>query len=83
MAIKVADFGLMKCFAGTTASVLKTKCGTTNYMAPELHGGNPYDGPAVDIFAMGVMLFMMLTTMEPFHEATSKDKWYLRLQSDP
>jgi len=82
MAIKVADFGLMKCFAGTNASVLKTKCGTTNYMAPELHAGGEYDGTAVDIFAMGVMLFMMLTTMEPFHEATSKDRWYLRLQAN-
>ena len=82
VAVKVADFGLMKVFAGADAGPLTTKCGTTNYMGPELHSGQAYDGEKSDIFAMGVMLFMMLTSMEPFHEATPKDKWWLRLNAD-
>ena len=34
--VKIADFGLMKIFEGSGAEVLKTKCGTSNYMAPEI-----------------------------------------------
>lgn len=54
------DFGLMKVFAGPQASVLETKCGTTNYMAPEIDGTS-YAGEPVDIFALGVLLFTILT----------------------
>jgi serine/threonine protein kinase len=57
--IKVADFGLMKIF-GEPGQVLKTHIGTLNYMAPEMYSENEYT-ESVDIFAMGVMLFMMLT----------------------
>lgn len=43
--LKVADFGLQKAFAGPNGQELKTRCGTPNYMAPELLGGKePYDG---------------------------------------
>lgn len=82
--VKVADFGLMKIFAGNGAEVLKTKCGTANYMGPELVGlshGDTYDGEASDIFAAGVMLFMMLTGKQPFNEAG--DIWYSRILRKP
>lgn len=79
--VKVADFGLMKEFSGPNAETLKTKCGTLNYMAPELSGQESYDGPPVDIFACGVMLFMMLTSKQPFNEAN--DIWHQRLVADP
>ena len=36
--VKIADFGLSKVFAGPQGSVLQTKCGTINYMAPEITG---------------------------------------------
>lgn len=54
------DFGLMKVFGGPQASALATKCGTTNYMAPEIDGAS-YAGEPVDVFALGVLLFMILT----------------------
>jgi serine/threonine protein kinase len=72
--VKVADFGLMKEFSGPNAEALRTKCGTPNYMAPELSGQDEYEGPPVDIFACGVMLFMMLTSKQPFNEAN--DIWH-------
>ena len=82
--VKVADFGLMKIFSGNGAEALKTKCGTANYMGPELVGlaaGETYDGEASDIFAAGVMLFMMLSGKQPFNEAG--DIWYSRILRKP
>lgn len=61
----------MKVFTGESAEICKTRCGTANYMAPELFGNTgeerEYDGTAVDIFACGVILFMMLTGKQPFN----------------
>jgi len=76
---KVADFGLMK----SSEYKMQTQCGTQNYMAPELLGksGTTYEGSAVDVFACGVMLFMILTAKQPFHKA--KDNWYKAFIADP
>jgi serine/threonine protein kinase len=75
--VKIADFGLMKIFSGTGAEAMKTKCGTSNYMAPEIQNikeGETYEGKPVDIFAVGTMLFMMLSGKQPFNEAG--DIWH-------
>lgn len=40
--------------------------GTVNYLAPELCGEEPADGPAADVFGMGVTLFEMLTGQLPY-----------------
>lgn len=51
-------------------------------MAPELKGDKvAYEGPPVDIFAMGVMLFIMVFAKFPFGEAG--DAYYERMQSNP
>lgn len=73
--LKVADFGLSKVFG--EGEVLKTRLGTESYMSPELLEGGEYDGPPVDIFAMGVMLFMLVEASFPFSELD--DIWYRRL----
>ncbi len=41
-------------------------CGTPNYMAPELIKKEEYDGFATDIWACGVVLFMMINGQFPF-----------------
>ena len=66
--VKIGDLGMKKFFGGEDK--LTTQCGTRAYMAPELTGEKKeYDGEAVDIFALGMMLFMMMTCrplqMEP------------------
>jgi serine/threonine-protein kinase Chk1 len=63
---RIADFGLSKIFSGEGQSILTTRCGTLNHMAPELSAHKAYDGPAVDVFACGVILFTMLTCLPPF-----------------
>jgi serine/threonine protein kinase len=50
-------------------------------MAPELFMNTPYDGPSVDVFALGVMFFLMLTGKPPFEIAG--DDWYKLMQEAP
>ena len=45
-------------------------------MAPEIIESRPYKGTAVDIFALGVSLFAMVTGVLPFDRASEKDKFY-------
>jgi len=79
--LKLADFGFAH-FQGAAAShVMKTECGTKGYMAPEVLGGKAYDESA-DIFAAGVILFIMLAGFPPFQVATKQDWWFNKLMSD-
>jgi serine/threonine protein kinase len=74
----------MKTFDGDGAEGMKTKCGTINYMSPELFKikeGEIYEGEPVDIFATGTMLFMMLSGKQPFNAAD--DVWYKKICRNP
>ncbi|EGG18002.1 mitochondrial processing peptidase alpha subunit [Cavenderia fasciculata] len=53
--IKIIDFGLSNVF--TPGSYLKTFCGSPTYASPELILRKEYNGPSVDIWSMGVVLF--------------------------
>jgi serine/threonine protein kinase len=41
--------------------MLTTTCGSVSYMAPEILEYKPYSGVSVDIFATGLILYMILT----------------------
>jgi len=59
--LKIADFGFAAPIEGRDGSgFLKTKLGTLNYMAPEILLKQPYQGPAIDLFAAGIILFIMV-----------------------
>jgi len=45
-------------------------------MAPEILLKKPYQGQAVDLFALGVILFILYSGYPPFDEAHVKDKYY-------
>ena len=42
-------------------------------MAPEIIEGKPYKGTSVDMFALGVTLFAMVTGVMPFDKRAHKD----------
>jgi len=78
--LKITDFGLAKIFDPEKRSkVMETTCvGTKGYQAPELLLKRKYTEKC-DIFAAGVILFIMLTGYPPFEEATATDSWYRKI----
>lgn len=64
--IKIADFGLSKVFSPQTT--LTTLCGSPLYMAPELLTVDQKGdySPAVDVWSVGVVLFILLAGYSPF-----------------
>jgi serine/threonine protein kinase/tetratricopeptide (TPR) repeat protein len=66
--VKVVDFGLAKLRADAQNPSVTSPgivCGTPDYMAPEQGRGDPIDGRS-DLYAMGVILFQLLTGRLPF-----------------
>ncbi|KAJ3341274.1 MAP microtubule affinity-regulating kinase 1 [Gonapodya sp. JEL0774] len=64
--ILISDFGLGRTFNSEADDYMKTFCGTPNYAAVELISGIPYIGVKSDIWAMGVVLYIMMTGRPPF-----------------
>jgi hypothetical protein len=69
---KIADFGLAKA-VGTDSGLTGTGeiLGTPSYMAPELaRGGGKHAGPAADLYALGAILYELVTGRPPFKGTT-------------
>ena len=71
--LKVADFGFAK---SKNISLMHSYRGTKTYMAPEIKLGKPYDGRQVDMFSIGVILFIIVQGIFPFNEARTQDYHY-------
>jgi serine/threonine protein kinase len=54
--IKIIDFG----FSTECNGYLRVWCGTPSYMAPEICGKKEYLGPGVDVWTIGVLLYVLL-----------------------
>ena len=89
---RILDFGLAKLFHGPDlGSFMGTECetvtgnghivGTLGYMAPEQISAGRMDG-RTDIFALGVILWEMLTCSRPFQGDSSIDTMHAILRQD-
>lgn len=75
--LKLTDFGLSR-FITPTSPLLSTRCGSEAYAAPELIMGKKYDGRQTDVWALGVVLYAIITGEMPFvEEADRKRRAYL------
>src|SRR4051812_32056153 len=79
----LTDFGLTK-QAATTGGMTKTGMfvGTLDYIAPEQLQGGPVDARA-DIYALGCMLYQMLTGRVPYVRDTDPAKIWAHMQEPP
>ncbi|XP_051935138.1 serine/threonine-protein kinase SIK2 [Hippocampus zosterae] len=68
MNIKIADFGFGNFFQPGTP--LATWCGSPPYAAPEIFEGLQYEGPQLDIWSMGVVLYVLVCGALPFDGPT-------------
>ncbi|XP_064341446.1 PAS domain-containing serine/threonine-protein kinase isoform X7 [Camelus dromedarius] len=64
--IKLIDFGSAAYL--DTGRLFYTFCGTIEYCAPEVLLGNPYKGPELEMWSMGVTLYTLIFEENPFCE---------------
>ena len=66
---KIIDFG----FACVSKDKLRVFCGTPSYMSPEIVSKSSYSGFMSDIWACGIILYLMLTGSVPFKAVSEKN----------
>eukprot|EP00834_Sanchytrium_tribonematis_P001010 NODE_21_length_42443_cov_0.822808.p21 type:complete len:245 gc:universal NODE_21_length_42443_cov_0.822808:775-1509(+) len=69
--IKIIDFGFGNIFFPD--GLLDTFCGSPFYAAPEMILGKKYEGPEVDMWSLGVILFALLCGHLPFDDENIKE----------
>ncbi|CAG9320779.1 unnamed protein product [Blepharisma stoltei] len=69
--VKICDFGVSRSFK--RGDMIYEQCGTPAYLAPEMIIGRGYEGPSVDIWSLGVLLYAMLCGTVPFKAKNLND----------
>ena len=81
--LKITDFGFAAPIKGWDESgLLSTSLGTPSYLAPEVFAKAYYFGDKVDVFAAGVILYVLMVGSYPFGMAKSNDPFYRSISSN-
>lgn len=78
----ITDFGLVKDTLGSTAMTSGQIIGTPEYMTPEQVQDEPVDA-RTDVYALGIVLFEMLTGQVPFKAKTAYATLYKQVNEPP
>jgi len=78
--LKLADFGFAKVMEAS--KTMYTQCGTPGYMAPEMFEHHGYDAMKADVWACGVILFIMFAGFPPFQAPKVSDWWFHKLKNN-
>ncbi|MFC1652160.1 protein kinase [Planctomycetota bacterium] len=79
--VKIGDYGLTKAISQTQHSAQTVTVGTVHYMAPEV-GEGKYDC-SIDIYALGILLYEMLTGQVPYFGASPGEVLMKHLSATP
>ena len=63
--MKICDFGVSQIIKEGDKALMKERCGTSGYIAPEIKTNNCMVGPEIDMWAFGVMLYEMCVAYRP------------------
>ncbi len=81
--IKVVDFGFACPVEGRNGDGMnRSIVGSLGFMAPEIHSKQPYQGQVVDLFALGVIFFILYAGHPPFNMANMEDPHYKLIASN-
>jgi carbon catabolite-derepressing protein kinase len=73
--IKLADFGFSRKTTNEQTSL--EQVGTPHYWAPEQHEQVAFNGLEIDIFNLGVAIFLLVAGRMPFEQASKDDGYYI------
>lgn len=80
--VKVVDFGIARAMSAASVTETGVVLGTAHYLAPEQAAGQPVT-PATDVYALGVVMYEMLTARTPFDADTSVAVAMQHIQETP
>src|SRR4026209_2270566 len=80
--VKVTDFGIARAVSEASMTVTGTTLGSVHYFSPEQARGDEVTGQS-DVYALGIVLYEMLTGRRPFQGDSAAGVALKRLSEDP